>query len=160
MNRVCKYCGSDDLFSQGLVCKACRKKRRHDYYEKNKAQERKRNKEWFDAHPGARAEFNKKYKRNNGAKKKKQDQNSRLKREHGITLEQKQKMFDDQKGLCAVSGLPLTEGNYHLDHCHKTKRLRGLITKKINWAIGLFEDNPELLRAAANYLEKNNENTD
>ena len=58
-----------------------------------------------------------------------------------------------------ISGVKLTENNYHLDHDHKTKKLHGLITKKLNWALGLFDDNPRLLRAAADYLEKNNAST-
>jgi Recombination endonuclease VII len=158
--KVCKYCGSGDLASQGLVCKACRKKQRHEYYEKNKEVELQRNKEWLKNHPGVSARYSRTYKERHGDKKRHQNQIYKLRRNYGISPERKQKTFEDQKGLCAISGVSLIEGNYHVDHNHKTKKLRGLITKKLNWAIGLFDDNPRLLRAAADYLEKNDASAD
>jgi hypothetical protein len=42
----------------------------------------------------------------------------------------------------------------HIDHNHTTGRFRGLLCGRCNLTIGKFNDNPSLLRAAANYLEK------
>jgi hypothetical protein len=43
------------------------------------------------------------------------------------------------------------------DHSHATGKFRGLMCRSHNLAIGLFSDSPALLREAATYLEKFNE---
>jgi hypothetical protein len=41
----------------------------------------------------------------------------------------------------------------HLDHDHTSGRFRGLLCDRCNLSIGKFNDDPELLRAAAKYLD-------
>jgi hypothetical protein len=41
-----------------------------------------------------------------------------------------------------------------LDHCHTTKRARGLLCRDCNWALGKVRDDPEVLRALAEYVER------
>ena len=41
----------------------------------------------------------------------------------------------------------------HIDHDHKTGFLRGLLCRSCNLGLGDFEDQPWLLRRAADYLE-------
>lgn len=41
-----------------------------------------------------------------------------------------------------------------LDHCHKTGQWRGLLCSRCNTGLGMFQDHPDLLRAAAEYIEK------
>lgn len=41
------------------------------------------------------------------------------------------------------------------DHCHKTGQTRGWICMSCNLALGHAKDSPEILRAMAVYLEKN-----
>ena len=48
---------------------------------------------------------------------------------------------NDEKALC-------------VDHCHKTGKVRGLLCNKCNKALGLFNDNIELIKVAASYLER------
>jgi hypothetical protein len=39
-----------------------------------------------------------------------------------------------------------------VDHNHKTGRVRGLLCKRCNVAIGMLDDNPKLLARALEYL--------
>ena len=41
----------------------------------------------------------------------------------------------------------------HLDHCHSSGAIRGFLCADCNRAIGMFRDDPTLLRSAAKYLE-------
>jgi hypothetical protein len=66
-------------------------------------------------------------------------------------------MLRSQGGACAVCGKG--PGSRHardmrlaVDHCHKTGQVRGLLCQTCNRAIGLFADNPILLRRAISYL--------
>lgn len=70
--------------------------------------------------------------------------------------------FDDllagQGGACALCASTQKGFNsgvgLHIDHCHETGRVRGLLCGDCNTALGRFGDNPALLRRAAEYLER------
>lgn len=77
-----------------------------------------------------------------------------LRRHHGITITQFRELEVKQKGLCALCGNPPSVGRFlHVDHCHETRRIRGLLCLHCNTALGNFNDDPALLRKAARYLE-------
>lgn len=58
-----------------------------------------------------------------------------------------------QEGRCAICGRDLKPGRgTHVDHCHRTGAVRGLLCSKCNPALGLFEDNVDALIRAAEYL--------
>ena len=63
-------------------------------------------------------------------------------------------MRDSQNGRCAIckTDSPGGKGNWHLDHCHDSKNVRGLLCGTCNVGLGMFKDNPLLLAAAADYL--------
>jgi len=82
--------------------------------------------------------------------------NSELKRKFGITLDQYNQMLVDQEYKCACCGTlnPQGKGIFHVDHCHKTGVIRGLLCHLCNTGIGkLGDDLPGLLKAVR-YLEK------
>lgn len=74
------------------------------------------------------------------------------KKDFGITIEDYDKMFKKQKGLCAICGLPENKIRLSVDHCHDTGEVRGLLCGSCNRGLGLFRDNCELLKKAINYL--------
>jgi hypothetical protein len=60
-----------------------------------------------------------------------------------------------QGGVCAVCGEP-PQGKRRLavDHDPVTRRVRGLLCSRCNTGLGQMRDDPRLLRAAAEYLER------
>lgn len=59
-----------------------------------------------------------------------------------------------QNYRCAICGEPTGRIALHLDHCHKSNKVRGLICHHCNIAIGMMKDDPATARAIADYLEK------
>jgi hypothetical protein len=75
-------------------------------------------------------------------------------REHGMTPEEYEVLVEAQGGVCAICGRPEPEGRkLHVDHNHRTGARRGLLCGPCNRALGMFEDDPERLLAAAAYLQ-------
>lgn len=78
-------------------------------------------------------------------------------RKTGWTAEQYDETLIAQGGLCAIcQNPPQGRGKYDTlsaDHCHTSMRTRGLLCGWCNTVLGLMNDDPEALRAAANYLE-------
>lgn len=83
----------------------------------------------------------------------------RIWRKYGLTPDAFWEMVKDQEGCCAICTVVLRlSGNelnsLHIDHCHKTMKVRGLLCKRHNTAIGIFRENPEHLESAAAYLRR------
>lgn len=78
---------------------------------------------------------------------------------YGISFAQVESMRAEQKGLCAICKLPprgrMGKGVLQVDHNHTTGKVRRLICDPCNRGLGNFNDDPERLRKAAQYLEEN-----
>ncbi len=78
-----------------------------------------------------------------------------LQREFGITLEEYNRLLEQQNGKCACCGRS-TPGNrrerFAVDHCHTTGRVRGLLCFHCNTGIGHLNEDIELFRRAIDYL--------
>lgn len=78
-------------------------------------------------------------------------------RKYGITIERYESMLDEQGGVCAIcrgsDNGDKSTGRFHVDHCHKTGKVRGLLCMSCNHGLGKFKDSIESLRSAAAYLE-------
>jgi len=61
---------------------------------------------------------------------------------YGISVEQYEAMLKQQSGCCAICKKAPGEnarGRLHVDHCHKTGKIRGLLCVKCNMALGWVE---------------------
>lgn len=85
-----------------------------------------------------------------------------LKKKFGLSLEEYQARFDAQGGVCMICKQPetSTSGRYRnsrqlaVDHNHETGQMRDLLCMKCNTAIGMLNENLDLLKTAIEYLEK------
>jgi len=79
------------------------------------------------------------------------------KRKYDITISEYEELLAQQNNKCAICGT-INPGNsnnaFCVDHDHKRKRgsVRGLLCNRCNRGMGMFDDNPERLVAAAAYL--------
>ena len=68
-------------------------------------------------------------------------------------------MLSDQKNICPgcnrdFSSLSNVKNDVpHVDHCHITNEIRGLLCRSCNHVLGLVDDNSETLRNLAAYIE-------
>jgi hypothetical protein len=125
MERICNKCGrtGEEYFpSRRSVCKNCLSKAQRDYRSRQSGRPA-----W-----------------------KKTGRKYALKKRYGISPEQYEKMREDQNGLCAICladpelriDTHATHRMLHVDHDHKTGKVRGLLCNGCNRAIGLIQDNP------------------
>ncbi|MBO1331792.1 endonuclease VII domain-containing protein [Streptomyces sp. VRA16 Mangrove soil] len=75
-----------------------------------------------------------------------------LKRQYGITEAGRDELIASQVGVCCICLAAVPE---HVDHCHETGRVRGVLCFSCNAALGQFKDRPDVMRRAAAYVEGN-----
>src|SRR3990167_9819652 len=68
-------------------------------------------------------------------------------KKYGLTYEEYLDLYNRQNGLCAMCNQPETAINpsgelrqLNIDHCHETRRVRGLLCRNCNVALGLVKD--------------------
>lgn len=76
----------------------------------------------------------------------------KLLKQYGLTMEIYERIVRRQQGLCAICRKPPNKQRLHFDHDHSTGQFRGLICGRCNWAMGKFEDDPNLLFNVIAYL--------
>jgi hypothetical protein len=88
------------------------------------------------------------------------ERDAHLRRKYGIGAADYDRLLAEQGGGCALCGRKpeeLTAGRYrkhlHVDHCHDTGRVRGLLCPEHNLLLGRFGDSPEMFRRVLAYLE-------
>lgn len=93
------------------------------------------------------------------AANKEREKNRKLEKAFGITIEEYRSLLKEQNGCCAICGQPESKQvkSMAVDHDHITGKVRSLLCSACNCAIGLLQDDPELARKAADYLDKHKE---
>jgi hypothetical protein len=81
-----------------------------------------------------------------------------LKHKFGITTKDYDRMLIAQNNCCAIckstSKGDKRSKNFHVDHCHATGKIRGLLCSACNKGLGLFTDSQDKLKGAIEYLQK------
>jgi hypothetical protein len=79
---------------------------------------------------------------------------SLIKQRYGISAEQKDAMLADQGGICAIclTDSPATATRWHVDHCHSTNVVRGILCQHCNNMLGMARDRADILERAIKYL--------
>jgi len=85
-----------------------------------------------------------------------QNRNGHLRNKFGITHQDYLDMLEAQNGRCKVCGTDTPKGNgaFHVDHCHSSGKIRGLLCHHCNVGLGNFKDNTSLLLKAILYLNE------
>lgn len=106
-----------------------------------------------------RAEYMREYQRRLRAANPEHFWDKQLKKNYGISAEQYTQMINDQNGVCKICGQPETRRDksgklmrLHVDHCHSTHQVRGLLCHNCNVALGGFKDSIDNLQSAIKYL--------
>jgi hypothetical protein len=137
-------------------------------YAKNREQMLARNRAYREANPGKVKESKKReYEKNkarylagNKARYDRKAYVARNRRAQGMIFapgQTEESMLSGQNGVCALCPREISldvPRSLHVDHCHETGRVRGLLCHKCNPGLGQFEDDPERLERAAAYVRK------
>lgn len=90
-----------------------------------------------------------------------QQKNARLFGEYGLRGVDVREMLALQEGGCAIclrkiefNGFANDITAIHIDHCHQSGDVRGLLCGPCNRGLGLFNDDPTRVLAAASYLKR------
>lgn len=104
-------------------------------YKKDKEAILKRNKEWKTKNPDWMP-------------------NKLLKQRYGITLEEYRTMAANQGHRCKICNTHQDDlkVKLHVDHCHTSNKIRGLLCENCNRGLGMFKDSIDLLDKAKEYL--------
>jgi hypothetical protein len=116
---------------------------------------RERARKWLEDNPERKRAYNRAYAE--AGKKGASDRRSHLKRHFGITPEDYNRMLAEQGGGCAVCGDPPGATALHVDHCHDSGRVRGLLCFRCNSALGNLRDDPTIVMAEWCYLTRHTE---
>jgi hypothetical protein len=82
-------------------------------------------------------------------------------RRYGLTESSYLALYAQQCGCCAICRQPIKEKNTkedrtfntHIDHCHTSGKVRGLLCSGCNLGLGHFKDDADRLQRAAGYLK-------
>jgi N-formylglutamate amidohydrolase len=126
---------------------------------KDPEQARAYHKQYREQHKQKIAEYQKRYAQENDLTEYKAEwyKTKRFDR-YGLTKETFTALLDSQQHRCAICREPFTNTlRAHIDHCHDTHVVRGLLCLHCNTGIGQLRDNPALVYRALCYLERIND---
>lgn len=143
LTKVCRTCEiekpADDFYHNRRVCKLCKSVVHRTWAQENPEAHRTRTREWQRRNPEKVLDM-------------------KLKRQYGITLVEFRVLLEKQSGKCAICGEACATGQrLAVDHCHTTGRVRALLCRACNSALGLMGEDPKRLLSAVDYLRQHAE---
>ncbi len=108
--------------------------------------------EWQKKNPERHAAYNREWDKRNPERKKETALKTRMGLDNGVY----ETLLKEQGGGCAICHKPERADNFrmHVDHCHGTRAIRGLLCTNCNTGLGQFKHDVNLLLAARSYIEK------
>lgn len=74
---------------------------------------------------------------------------------YGIDIVDWNRMLESQQHKCYICGIKFNNlREIHVDHSHRTNRVRSLLCRKCNALIGFANDNTDILESAIAYLQR------
>ena len=99
---------------------------------------RKAQKEWYKKNLDKRKNIQRKYK-------------------YGLTKEEYTSMLSGQGGKCAICRQPNNhKRDWHIDHCHVTNKVRGILCAPCNIALGLLKEDTIIIEQMLKYIARYN----
>ena len=149
-NRTCRICKEykdiSNFQPSGYQCRSCKNEKQKDYWASLPIEIRRTRQ--------MSSEYQKKYAAKNPEKIKLLSRSGELRRNFGLSMQDYEDMLKIQNGVCAICQQKCnTENNLAVDHDHNSGKVRGLLCKNCNTAIGLLKENTDTLKKAFNYLE-------
>lgn len=133
------------MFGTQSRCKPCVAA----YYQDNKERIRARRQQWYRRNKEEQIKYASEWKKRNPDKLR----DYQLKAKYGIPYGTYGQLLKKQRGRCAICKVPHPK-TLHVDHDHKTGKVRALLCDPCNRGVGYFAEDPRRLRAAATYLER------
>jgi hypothetical protein len=81
--------------------------------------------------------------------------NRTLQKKYGLSTIDYEEMYKKQNGECKICRKSFPR--LSVDHNHKNGKIRGLLCIKCNAALGSFQDSPEIMKRAIQYIKKEGE---
>jgi hypothetical protein len=124
------------------VCRACVSERRRVRY-------------LDPVYAADRAKWHREYRERNRDAKALVNRAWRLRDIYGMTEADFVALLAEQGGRCRLCKTDNSRDRrpWHIDHCHQTGRVRGILCAPCNKGLGMMGDDPAMLRRAAAYLE-------
>ena len=73
---------------------------------------------------------------------------------YGVTKQIYDQLLSNQNNRCAICNSVSVKRSLSIDHCHKTRIVRGLLCHNCNTILGLAKDNKEIFKKAMEYLTR------
>lgn len=74
---------------------------------------------------------------------------------YGLSLKEAEALWGaEQCEICGDTDPKHPTGSFNIDHCHTSGVVRGALCSWCNWGLGHFRDRPDLLRKAADYIDR------